>query len=247
MTFFGNSIWQLVYQSDKITWFVLLTLLTLSIICWTLFFYKLITWRSKKAQFENVISNMKHVHNFENLYFLTSRFTNSVPGFFLTKNLNFLKNLKETQNNKTQFSDREWDFLQYNLDSSVDSIMNQEEKELPVFSVVAAISPLLGLFGTVWGLVHAFIDISKKQSADITTVAPGLAEALITTLAGLLVAIPALSMYYYLKMKSGNIEQLLLTLSDKFLAVTHKIFFQSSMEIDKCAYVEEKVEPSLQK
>ena len=195
MSFFGNSIWQLVYQSDKITWFVLLTLLTLSIICWTLFFYKLITWRSKKAQFENVISNMKHVHNFENLYFLTSRFTNSVPGFFLTKNLNFLKNLKETQGNKTQLTDREWDFLQYNLENSAESIMNQEEKELPVFSVVAAISPLFGLFGTVWGIMTSFQALGHMQQMTIATVAPGISEALIATAMGLFAAIPAVIAY----------------------------------------------------
>ena len=76
--------------------------------------------------------------------------------------------------------------------------MRTEESYLPFLFTSASVSPLLGLFGTVWGLVHAFIRISEKQSADITTVAPGIAEALITTLAGLLVAVPALVMYHYL-------------------------------------------------
>jgi len=82
----------------------------------------------------------------------------------------------------------------------------------------------LGLFGTVWGLVHAFIRISEKQSADITTVAPGIAEALITTLAGLLVAIPALVMYHYLMSEIRTIERQLFILADKFSFIVQKLF-----------------------
>ena len=73
-----------------------------------------------------------------------------------------------------------------------------DEAYVPILSSCAAVAPLLGLFGTVWGLIHAFLQISQTQVADLATVAPGISEALITTLAGLMVAIPALIMYNYL-------------------------------------------------
>ena len=69
-----------------------------------------------------------------------------------------------------------------NMDRILDDMIGNEESYLPVLSTSAAISPLLGLFGTVWGLIHSFISISQRGSADIVTVAPGIAEALITTL-----------------------------------------------------------------
>ncbi len=242
----GNSVWQLISQSDKITWFVLSSLLILTIICWSLFFYKIFTWKNKKKQINNAISNLKNVQNFENLIFISSNFNHTLPGFFLSKNLVFLKNLTNDGKAKV-LSDREWNFFQYNLDASVEEIMHKEDSMLPIFSVTAAVSPLLGLFGTVWGLVHAFIDISRKQSADITTVAPGIAEALITTLAGLMVAIPSLAMYYYLKMNSEKIEQSLFSLSDKILLISQNIFFKIPMEINQCVYAEEKAGDSLRK
>lgn len=72
--------------------------------------------------------------------------------------------------------------------------------------------------------MHAFIRISEKQSADIATVAPGIAEALITTLAGLLVAIPALVMYHYLMSQVRIIERQLFVIADKFNYIVQKIF-----------------------
>jgi biopolymer transport protein TolQ len=86
----------------------------------------------------------------------------------------------------------------------------------------AGVSPLLGLFGTVWGLIHAFVRISEKQSADIATVAPGIAEALITTLAGLMIAIPSLMMFSYLTTQLKSIEHRLIGVADRFSLILQK-------------------------
>jgi len=221
----GNAIWQLIYQSDKVTWFVLFTLLFLSIFCWTIFIYKLIIWKSKKKQIDEALGQIKNAKNFEDILHIASKNSNNIVGFFLSKNLTFLKTLLESKNtNKFEINDREWDFLQHIADGTLDDIMHQEESYLPVLSVAAQVAPLLGLFGTIWGLVHSFVDISKKQTADIATVAPGIAEALITTLAGLMLAIPALVLFYYLKLKLTAIEQSLILFSDRFLAIAQSIF-----------------------
>ena len=67
-----------------------------------------------------------------------------------------------------------------------------------VLATAANVSPLIGLLGTVWGIMYSFINISQQGSASIDTVAPGIAEALITTIAGLLTAIPAMVGHNYL-------------------------------------------------
>ena len=62
-----------------------------------------------------------------------------------------------------------------------------------VLATAASVSPLLGLLGTVWGVMYAFLNIGNIGSASIAAVAPGIAEALMTTIGGLLVAIPAMA------------------------------------------------------
>jgi biopolymer transport protein TolQ len=69
------------------------------------------------------------------------------------------------------------------------------EKGILSLATVANVSPFLGLFGTVWGVMNAFLAIGTKGSANIAAVGPGIAEALITTAAGLAAAIPASAAY----------------------------------------------------
>ena len=69
------------------------------------------------------------------------------------------------------------------------------EKNLNVLGTMAAIAPLLGLLGTVWGIMRAFHDMARAGSAAPSVVAAGVAEALVTTAAGLVVALPALILY----------------------------------------------------
>lgn len=69
------------------------------------------------------------------------------------------------------------------------------EKHLPFLANVGSVSPYIGLFGTVWGIMHAFVGLSNVQQATLATVAPGIAEALIATAIGLFAAIPAVVAY----------------------------------------------------
>ncbi|MFN8762107.1 MAG: MotA/TolQ/ExbB proton channel family protein, partial [Burkholderiales bacterium] len=69
------------------------------------------------------------------------------------------------------------------------------EKNLPFLASVGSVSPYIGLFGTVWGIMHAFVGLSNVQQATLATVAPGIAEALIATAIGLFAAIPAVVAY----------------------------------------------------
>ncbi len=75
------------------------------------------------------------------------------------------------------------------------------ERYLILLSTAVTISPFLGLLGTVWGIMSSFYDMSAMKSADLTVVAPGIAEALVTTIAGLATAIPAVIFYNMLVRK----------------------------------------------
>lgn len=69
------------------------------------------------------------------------------------------------------------------------------EKGLQFLATVGSVSPYIGLFGTVWGIMNSFIGLSQVQQATLSTVAPGIAEALIATAIGLFAAIPAVIAY----------------------------------------------------
>ena len=78
------------------------------------------------------------------------------------------------------------------------AIAEQEERlerGLTFLATVGSVSPYIGLFGTVWGIMNSFIGLSQVQQATLSTVAPGIAEALIATAIGLFAAIPAVIAY----------------------------------------------------
>jgi biopolymer transport protein ExbB len=76
-----------------------------------------------------------------------------------------------------------------------------------VIATIAATSPFVGLFGTVWGIMNSFIGISKTQTTNLAVVAPGIAEALLATALGLFAAIPAVMIYnHFSRVTKGYLE-----------------------------------------
>ena len=73
--------------------------------------------------------------------------------------------------------------------------MDVVESNLSFLASVGSVSPYVGLFGTVWGIMHAFVGLSNLQQVTLQSVAPGIAEALVATAIGLFAAIPAVIAY----------------------------------------------------
>ena len=78
-----------------------------------------------------------------------------------------------------------------------------------VLATIGATAPFVGLFGTVWGIMNAFIGISESQTTSLAVVAPGIAEALLATAFGLVAAIPAVVIYNHLRRGITNYRALL--------------------------------------
>ncbi|MDR1071362.1 MAG: MotA/TolQ/ExbB proton channel family protein [Rickettsiales bacterium] len=88
---------------------------------------------------------------------------------------------------------------------SADEIMAPFDKNLWFLSMCSTVAPFIGLFGTVWGVMHSFAAIGAAKSVSIAVIAPGLAAALGTTVLGLIVAIPAAVAYQYFSKKSDDL------------------------------------------
>jgi biopolymer transport protein TolQ len=98
---------------------------------------------------------------------------------------------------------------QARIDRSMDVAIAKEadslQSGLPVLATVGSVTPFVGLFGTVWGIMHSFIGIAEQQNTNLAVVAPGIAEALLATGLGLLAAIPAVIFYNKLSADSDKI------------------------------------------
>jgi biopolymer transport protein TolQ len=225
--FLGNSLWQLVLLSDPISKLVLLVLLGMSITCWTIFFYKLILLRVKREQMRQAIGAIKTVTDLHGLVNLATEISKTLPGYFLSQNLAFLRGLVERrEQDKSYVAAGEWERVEGYMNQTFNELLLQEERYMPILYATAGVSTLIGLFGTVWGLIHAFVRIAEFQSADIATVAPGIAEALITTLAGLVVAIPAFLMFQYLTVLNNKLEYQFSVFADRYTWIVKQLFLK---------------------
>jgi biopolymer transport protein ExbB/TolQ len=213
--FTGNALWHLVQQSDSISKGVLLLLLLLSIVSWSLFLGKIMTTKAHIKQLQKTIQCLRMDFSLTQLFEKISVPEDTISFSFLSTLCTFAHMFFKKRDVNKNFEQYEIDLIMNYSDQTVDKLIEKERTGLAFLSTAAGISPLLGLFGTVWGLVHAFIRISQQQSADIATVAPGIAEALITTLAGLMVAIPALVMFNYVQVQARTVECLLQQLADR--------------------------------
>lgn len=115
--------------------------------------------------------------------------------------------------------------------------LNREVEELeaniPFLATVASISPYIGLFGTVWGIMHAFMALSGAKQATLQMVAPGIAEALIATAIGLFAAIPAVMAYNRLSLRLTKLEQHYENFIDEFTTLLHRQVFANRQSSEK--------------
>jgi biopolymer transport protein TolQ len=109
------------------------------------------------------------------------------------------------------------------IDRSMDVAIAKEAEDLQsglsVLATVGSTAPFVGLFGTVWGIMNAFIEIAEQQNTNLAVVAPGIAEALLATGLGLLAAIPAVIFYNKLSADSDRIVANYEAFADEFATI----------------------------
>jgi biopolymer transport protein TolQ len=103
--------------------------------------------------------------------------------------------------------------------------VTEMENKVPFLATTASSAPFIGLFGTVWGIMNSFRNIGAKGAANLATVAPGIAEALVATAIGLVAAIPAVMGYNYLSRRIRVISAEMETFTNDFLNIIRRRFF----------------------
>jgi biopolymer transport protein TolQ len=100
------------------------------------------------------------------------------------------------------FLESQFTMARERIDSALAGIVAPFDSGVFLLAMISSVAPFLGLLGTVWGIMNSFYEIGSQGSASLPVVAPGIASALITTIVGLAVAIPALFFYNYCNHKA---------------------------------------------
>ena len=203
-------------QSDLFGRLILLTLFALSVFVWSVILRKYLAFREAKIRSEefrrayrkfagNPIGLVESNQYFDEspFYSVCDEALDNLITVFKRKGI--VDGPYEGNDVKLKFNSGDAELSQEEIDSiskAVDSTISDEvlalEKNMNLLATTAAVSPLLGLLGTVWGILIAFQRMAEKESAQIGVVTQGISVALVTTVVGLVVAIPSLVMYNYM-------------------------------------------------
>ena len=195
---------QMVRDSDVATMVILCVLAVMSLMCWGIIIVKMIFF--KKNQHANAVF-YRQFEKIERFVDLKDLCDNS--GASALKSLT-----EEVLIEASKFSNFvSYDSIQHRaslledtIQRSIEGIRLNENRHVNFLGMCANLAPFFGLLGTVWGIMTAFFEIGQHGSADLAVVAPGIAMALITTVAGLVVAIPASGSYNYFVSRTGENE-----------------------------------------
>jgi biopolymer transport protein TolQ len=196
---------------------IIMTLLAIfSIWSWGIFFRKLVQFSKLRGLCKRFLSTYRFHQSTKELENMGQPLSDNPYGKILSGGLDEFRRLKRTRRTFTsdqpapQQQDKWMDQLSDNIRLAMEKVKIVEigklETSLPILSTVVSVSPFLGLLGTVWGIMEAFLDIRARGSAHITVVAPGISDALITTVYGLIVAIPALIFFNIFRVRVNKFD-----------------------------------------
>lgn len=188
------SIWYLFTQASFLVKGVMIILLLLSITSWTFIFQRWFVLKQAR----------KHLAEFEERFWAGTELTTLFNALSVRRHvLNGLEHIfhsgfKEFSKLKSQPKVESVIAIENTARAMGVALVREAEKlelHLPFLATVGSISPYIGLFGTVWGIMHSFLALGEVKQATLAMVAPGIAEALIATAMGLFAAIPAVIAY----------------------------------------------------
>src|SRR5579862_7183062 len=189
--FIGGDIVDLVASTGAVAKFVLLTLLAFSLISWAIILTKWSLLRRARLQSGRFLRAFRKAQRLQDIATVADQFRPSpLVGVFEGGFLEYKRQLSSPGS-----SLRSLTAVQRGMQIGASEEISRLERNVPWLAITAAVTPFIGLFGTVWGIIDAFHGLGTAGGATLRAVAPGISEALITTAAGLAAAIPAVIAY----------------------------------------------------
>ncbi|HSR66747.1 MAG TPA: MotA/TolQ/ExbB proton channel family protein [Acidobacteriota bacterium] len=196
-----GSFWQLIANSGPIALLVLLILVFFSVLSWAIIVKKWRFYGQVESESQDFYEVFKKKASLSEIYQECERYTMSpLAGMYKTGYQELHRQLSaskqgEKEHPSTATALRSLDSLQRALDKSAQNEMTVLERSLDWLATTGSVTPFIGLFGTVIGIINAFQGLGQGSATTIQAVAPGISEALVATAAGLFAAIPAVIFY----------------------------------------------------
>ncbi|MHA7848511.1 tol-pal system-associated acyl-CoA thioesterase [Serratia sp. D1N4] len=185
------SVWGMYQHADVVVKTVMIGLVLASIVTWTILFAKGGELIRSKRRLRREQQALADVLSLDDATELAQSFsTESISAVLLNDAQNEL-DLSAASNDNNGIKER----AGFRLERRVAAYGRQLGRGNGFLATIGAISPFVGLFGTVWGIMNSFIGIAQSQTTNLAVVAPGIAEALLATALGLVAAIPAVVIY----------------------------------------------------
>ena len=217
-----SSPMELVTNSTGATKIVLAILVVLSLISWGIIFAKWYELRRGLRVTYAFSHDFAGVPTLERAAQL-ARDSGGPPATIMERAMRFIEEtrpaLHGTAERSARFSGAQVEALQLVLDAETSSERDRLGRWVTALATIGSVSPLIGLLGTVLGVIDAFVGIASKGSGNIGAVAPGVAEALIATAAALSVAIPAVFAYNIFAARLNRIEGELESVASELIAL----------------------------
>ncbi|WP_295636544.1 protein TolQ [uncultured Methylibium sp.] len=188
------SIVQLLLHASLVVQLVVAALLIVSLASWTVIFGKIFGLKRIRSLNEGFEREFWSGQNLQDLYADASKKADRagpMTRIFASGMREFLKLREKRVADAGALLDGARRAMRASFQRELDTV----ESHLSFLASVGSVSPYVGLFGTVWGIMHAFVGLSNIQQVTLATVAPGIAEALVATAIGLFAAIPAVLAY----------------------------------------------------
>ncbi|MDB5102591.1 MAG: MotA/TolQ/ExbB proton channel [Fibrobacteres bacterium] len=184
-----SVILEILKQATVSTFAIVGIMFILSIGVWAMLVQKWLANHSSKKSFEKWREQMGERPSFQDLLKLSKNMPDSPMGRITKSALSEMEGLSAYVSYDSL--EHRGELVRESTERAVDIEKEKNERSLVFLAFCSATGPLIGLLGTVWGIMDSFYQIGKQGSGNITVVAPGIAEALLATMAGLLVAIPS--------------------------------------------------------
>lgn len=219
-------------ESSPVVGGVLLLLLFFSMVSWAIVFYKYRVFRRAAREGRAFSRIFREGTNLDQIYRRSLNLNHSPMAETFKAGYNELMKVMKSRDNPVEAS-----FIGMEL-TGLDAIsrtvrgagaaqLSRLEKYLSFLATTGSTCPFIGLFGTVWGIMSTFRGIGLKGQATLAVVAPGIAEALIATAAGLAAAIPAVVAYNHYVNKVNRVSVDLDNFTAEFLNIVERRFFRT--------------------
>jgi biopolymer transport protein TolQ len=224
---FSGGVAGLIASSGWVARFVLALLLLFSLLSWAIILYKGAALHRAHAQSDTFLDVFRKSSKFSEVNSVCPQLKSSpLVGVFQAGYLELNQQVRGGGQAPAGAKPtvRSLDSLSRSLARAAGVEVTRLERRLSFLATTASVSPFIGLFGTVWGIMVAFGDIGRMGSANLVVVAPGISEALITTAMGLLAAIPAAVFFNFFNSRVKVLSSMLDDFALEFLNIVERNF-----------------------